>query len=91
MGSPVSAVIANLYMEDFEEQALTSIPCMPKIWKGYMDDTFTILSREKVDMFFRFSLETESNNTIPFLDTLVTRDSDGYLPTSVFRKPTHTD
>ena len=31
MGSPVSAVIANLYMEDFEEQALTSTPCMPKI------------------------------------------------------------
>ena len=29
------------------------------------------------------------NYTIPFLDTLVTRD--GYLPTSVYRKPIHTD
>ena len=35
--------------------------------------------------------ETETNNTIPFLDTLVTRDLDGYLSTSVYRKPTHTD
>ena len=30
-------------------------------------------------------------NTIPFLDTLVTRDSNGYLSTSVYRKSTHTD
>ena len=39
----------------------------------------------------RFTMETETNNTIPFLDTLVTRDSDGYFSTSVYRKPTHTD
>ena len=77
MGSPVSAVIANLYMEDFEEQALTSTPCMPKIWRRYVDDTFTILSRDKVDIFLqhlnsqqptiRFTMETETNNIIPFL------------------------
>ena len=95
MGSPVSAVIANLYTEDFEEQALTSTPCMPKIWKRYVDDTFTILSRDKVDNSqqptIHFTMETETNNTIPFLDTLVTRDLDGYLSTSVYRKPTHTD
>ena len=101
MGSPVCAVIANLYMEDCEQQALTFTPCMPKIWKRYVDDTFTILSRDKVGIFLRhpnshqptirFTMETETNNTIPFLDTLVTRDSDGYLSTSVYRKPTHTD
>ena len=40
-------------MEDFEEQALTSAPCMPKIWKRYVDDTFTILSCDKVDLFLQ--------------------------------------
>ena len=86
-------------MEDFEEQALTSTPSMPKIWKRYVDDTFAILSSDKVDIFLqylnsqqptiRFTMETETNNTIPFLDTLVTRDSDGYLSTSVYSVYTH--
>ena len=93
MGSPICAVIANLYMEDFEEQALTSTPCMPEICKRYVDDTFTILSRDKVDIFLqhlnsqqptiRFTMETETNNTSPFLTRWVTRDADGYLSTSV--------
>ena len=36
-------------------------------------------------------METERDNTIPFLDTSATRDSDGLLTISVYRKPTHTD
>ena len=53
MGSPVSAVIANLYMETFEEQAIESAPSKPKIWKRYVDDTFTILDRDRVDSFLQ--------------------------------------
>ena len=53
MGSLVSAVIANLYMEIFEEQAMESAPCKPKIWKRYKDDTLTILDRDSVDNFLR--------------------------------------
>ena len=36
-------------------------------------------------------METEKDNSIPFLDTSVIRDSNGLLITSVHRKPTHTD
>ena len=36
-------------------------------------------------------MEIEKDNTIPFLDTSVSRDSNGLLTTSVYRKPTHTD
>lgn len=38
-------------------------------------------------------MEIEKDNTIPFLNTTVTRDSDSYLATTttVYRKPTHTD
>ena len=38
MGSPVSAVITNLYMKDFEEQALSFAPTAPKItlcWRHF--------------------------------------------------------
>ena len=36
-------------------------------------------------------MEIEKDNTIPFLDTRVSRDSNGLLTTTVYRKPTHTD
>ncbi|XP_059068690.1 uncharacterized protein LOC131859150 [Cryptomeria japonica] len=39
MGSPLSPVIANIFMEHFEEVALHSFPLKPKWWKRYMDDT----------------------------------------------------
>ena len=39
----------------------------------------------------RFTMETENDNKITSLDSLVTREPDGKLHTSVYRKPTHTD
>ena len=66
-----------------------------------LDDTFTILDRENVDDFLqhlnsqqpsiRFTMETEKDNKLAFLDTAVLREPDGRLTTSVYRKPTHTD
>ena len=101
MGSPVSAVVANLFMGIFEEQAIESAPCKPKTWKRYVDDTFSILDRDKVDdflqhldsqqPFIRFTMETESKSKIAFLDTSICREPDSRLPTSVYNKPTHTD
>ena len=45
MGSPVSAVVANLYMEFFEDLALASAPKRPRMWKRYVDDTCCIVQR----------------------------------------------
>ena len=36
-------------------------------------------------------MDTENDNTILFLDTLVIKDSEGRHTTSAYRKPTHTD
>ena len=88
-------------MESFEEQAIASSPYKPRIWKRYVDDTFTVLDRGSVDSFLqhlnnqqpsiRFTMETESDSKLAFLDTAVSREPDGRLTTSVYRKPTHTD
>ena len=47
--------------------------------------------RSSHDGVISFTMETEKDNTIPFLDTTVTRDSDCPLTTTVCRKPTHTN
>ena len=88
-------------MEAFEEQTLLTAPEPPRIWKRCVDETFTVMKQHNADNFLshlnqqhpsiRFTIETENNNKIPFLDTLVTREPDGKLLTSVYRKPTRTD
>jgi hypothetical protein len=42
MGSPLSPVIANFYMEDYEKAALESAPLKPRSWFRYIGDTFVI-------------------------------------------------
>ena len=100
MGSPVSAVVANLYMEFFEELALESAPSRPRLWKWYVDDTCYILKTGDVDRFLNhlnslrptiiFAMELEGAS-LPFLDTRVTRLTNGKLDITVYRKKTCTD
>ena len=101
MGSPVSAVVANLYMEFFEELALETAPTRPRLWKRCVDDTFCILRKGSTEELLhhlngvrrtiKFTVEQEEDGTLPFLDTLLRRRRDGSLDVSVYRKPTHTD
>ena len=40
MGSPVSPIVCNIYMEDFEQRALAEANDPPRWWKRYVD-TYT--------------------------------------------------
>ena len=101
MGSPVSPIIANIFMEDFETKTLSTFDHPPSVWARYVDDTFVILQQDQVDKFtehlneshpdIKFTIEREENGSLAMLDTLVTRKTDGSLSFSVFRKTTHTD
>lgn len=101
MGSPVSPVVADIFMEDFEEKALSLSPVKPRIFKRYVDDTFTILPKSSVSAFLdhlnsihekiKFTMELENQNSLAFLDVRVLRRPDNTVGHTVYRKPTHTD
>ena len=101
MGLPVSPIIANLYMESFEQKALRSASVSPKVWYRYVDDTYVVINKDKVQEFtdhinrqnphIKFTNDPEKDGQLPFLDTLVKRQPNGSLQVSVYRKPTHTD
>ena len=101
MGSPISPIIANIFMEEFEVQALQSSPNPPSMWLRFVDDTFVINRAEHIqsllqhinnqDPHIQFTVEPTQHGSLPFLDTLVIIQPDNTLSTSVYRKPTHTD
>ena len=100
MGSPVSPVVANICMEKIEEMAIKTTFAPPKTWKQFVDDSFSIITKNAVETFhntlnsldpsIQFTLEHENNGKLAFLDTVITRKN-RKLNTDVYRKPTHTD
>ena len=46
MGSSISPLIANLFMEQFEVKALSSCPNPPTLWLRFVGDTFVIIKVE---------------------------------------------
>ena len=101
MGSPIRPLIANIFMEEFEVKALNSFPHPPSLWLRFVDDTFVINKAEhsqdllqhinSQDPHIQFTVEPTQQNSLPFLDTLVTIEPDNTFSTTVYRKPTHTD
>ena len=101
MGSPISPIVANLFMEWFEENALNTFKYEITIWRRYIDDTMVALCEDLIEDLtqhinsihpaIKFTREEESNNKIAMLDTKFTRSPAGTLTFSVYRKPTHTD
>ena len=102
MGSPISPIVANLYMGPFEVQALNTAPHPPSLWRRFVDDTFAVIQSAHKDGFIehinsiddriQFIMEDcRSDGSMPFLDTLVIPQPDGSFSTTVYRKPTHTD
>jgi hypothetical protein len=50
MGSPLASVVAKLYMEHFEHQALSSVIKKPNWWYRYVDDTFVMWPHGKDEL-----------------------------------------
>ena len=55
MGSPISAVVANMVMEDVEQMALATSPVKPFFWKRYVNDFISAVSGGVPPIAFKFS------------------------------------
>ena len=101
MGSPVSPIVANLFMEWFETHAINTFQYNITIWRRYVDDTIVALCDSLVEDFtnhinsihpaIKFTREEEENMSIAMLDAKIRRNITGKLQFTVYRKPTHTD
>ena len=47
MASPLSPVLAYIYMKYFEEMALGSTSLKPSMWLRYVDDIHSLVSSER--------------------------------------------
>ena len=51
MGSPVSVVVAEIVMQNIEEQALATNSETLPFWLCYVDDTITAVHESKIEEF----------------------------------------
>ena len=102
MGSPLGPTFANIFMCHLEKQFLSKCPpeFKPIFYKRYVDDTFLLFKKpdhattflnyvNKCHNNVKFTMDSETDNQLPFLDIQITRCSDGFV-TGIFRKETFT-
>ena len=66
MGSPCSPVVANIYMEYFENLALGSkLPVPVKDWKTYVDDVFSIIPKGNWDKMLQYLNSIDPHINLP--------------------------
>lgn len=106
MGSPLSGLLADLYLNYFENEYLFS--CNNKYkdkilsYSRYVDDTFLVFDgtyrqievllnyMNSLDPKIKFTMELEVNNSLNFLDLTVTKENNRFTY-KIYRKPTTTD
>ena len=96
MGPPVSVAVAEIVMQNIDEQVLATYMRTILFWLRHVDDTFTVVYKDEIDDFheplnrqnadMQFTEKIEENSKIPSLDCLVTRGNNRPR-TTFFRKP----
>lgn len=103
MGNPLSPLLAELFMDNLESKIHNhKLSKNFLFWFRYVDDIFACFTGNvrQLNIFsnfinslhnrIEFTLETEKNNSINFLDLTITRINNK-LDFSIFHKPSHTD
>ena len=103
MGLPLAPTFANIFMNYHEKIFLRNCPAefAPVFYRRYVDDTFVLFRQKNHAKLFldyintqhsniSFTMEVETDGTLPFLDVLVSRSCNRFN-TSVYRKPSSSD
>ena len=101
MGSPLSPVLACLYMETLERSHYKTIVGRNNTWLWYVDDVLVLINKRcnlqhvlqrlnAVEDKIQFTMEQEDNDQLSFLDTTILKTNDG-PKFKVYRKPTNKD
>ena len=106
MGSPLSGLLADIYLNHFENKhILSKLNQQQKnivFYARYVDDTFVIFNgtNRQIDILnnyinninnkIKFTCEIEQNNAINFLDLNINKNNNK-LQFKIYRKPTTTD
>ena len=100
MGSPLAPVLADVYLNKFEEKYINEKFHDIIFYYRYVDDIFILIKDSMNVNFFvskinnfdsnlKFTFEIENNNKINFLDILIFRIDDKYF-TRWYRKNSNT-
>ena len=73
MGSPISPIVANLYMEEFEARAIQSSPNPPLLWRRFVDDTFVVMKKCHREEFLQHLNSVDKNHPVHFRRTRTRR------------------
>lgn len=97
MGSVVSPIAAQYVMDDFLDGCLPKLPFHMPFIKKYVDDIICAVPHDSIESTLtlfnsihhrlKFTIERETNNAVPFLDTSVVRDG-RTIRTDWYTKPT---
>lgn len=97
MGSPLSPVLGDLVMERLLDKVLPRLKFEIPFVKKYVDDLILVVPLDKhveiLEVFngfhnkLQFTMETEEDNRIPFLDLWLIRSGDGTISTKWYHKP----
>ena len=100
MGTHLSPVVANIYMQDFAQKALRTAPLKPMLWLPYMDDTSVIWKHDDsaLQSFLehlsgqcaksQFTMEKEIKGSISFLDVHMKKDGSNLTTSANRNSPT---
>ena len=98
MSNPISPILSDIVMEDFESHFISKLQSKPLFYFRYVDDIVLCIHKNNIDDTLKtfnsydtnlqFTVERSNNNSIRFLDTEIIINEQRNIITNWYKKPT---